>query len=73
MEGRLPLFRDNLLVRCAGLVVQNLKIHVQSFSSEPRHYCIVGCDTVYVLLAFEGLVEDEVALFMVRDHDVLVP
>ncbi len=27
---------------------------------------------MYVLLAFEGLLEDEVSLFVVRNHDILV-
>jgi len=72
LEGCLPLFRDDLLVRCAGFVVQDLEVHVQAFGSKPRPDCIVGCDTVHVLLAFEGLLQDEVTLFVVRDHDVLV-
>ena len=72
MEGCLPLFRNDLLVRCAGFVVHDLEVHIQAFGSKPRHDCIVGCDTVHVLLAFEGLLKNEVALFVIRYHDVLV-
>ena len=72
MEGCLPLFGDDLLVLCAGFVVHNLEVHVQAFSSKLRHDCIVGCDTVNVLLAFEWLLKYEVSLLVVRYHDILI-
>ena len=72
LEGSFPFERDGMFVRCAGLVVQDLEVNQQAPDRETRHDCAVGCDAINVLFAFEGLLQDEVAILVVRNHDVLV-
>ena len=72
LEGCFPFERDGLFVRCAGLVVQDSEVNRQATGRETRHDRVVGCDLMHILFEFDGLLQDEVAILVVRDHDVLV-
>jgi hypothetical protein len=68
----LPGDRDGVLVSCAGLVVEDLKINPKTSGSQSGHDGIVCFDAVLVTPGFEGLLKDEVAIGVVGNHDILV-
>ncbi len=39
--------------------------------SQMSHDCVVGCDAVAITLRLEGLLEDEVAISVEGNHDIL--
>ncbi len=67
-----PLEGDYLLVCHAGLFVKNLEVH-QETSCQACHNGIVDCNTIVVTFGLESLLEDEIAIGVEGDHDVLVP
>ena len=68
----LPGDRDGVLVSCAGLVVEDLKINPKTSGRQSGHDRIVCFDAVLVTPGFEGLLKDEVAIDVVGNHDILV-
>ncbi len=56
----------------AGFVVHDLEINRQTSCSQTSHDNVVGSKTMGIALGFEGLLEDQVAICMVRNHDILV-
>jgi hypothetical protein len=73
LEFCIPLEGDCFLVRCAGLVVENLEVHQETPCCQACHNGIVGCNLMVVTFGLEPLLEDEIAIGVEGDHDVLVP
>ena len=72
LELGLPFERDGFFVGSTGFIVQDLKIHGETMRGETRHDGIVGGNTVGVSSSLERLLEDQVAIRMVGNHDILV-
>ncbi len=56
----------------AGFIVHDLEINRQTPCSKISHDDVVGSKTMGITLGFERLLEDQVAICMVRNHDILV-
>jgi hypothetical protein len=73
LEFCIPLEGDCFLTCSAGLVVDNLEVHQETPCYQACHNGIVGCNLMAVTFGLERLLEDEIAISMEGDHDVLVP
>jgi hypothetical protein len=73
IEFCVPLEGDCFLVCHAGLVVKNLEVHQETPCCQACHNGIVGCNSMVVTFGLECLLEDEIAIGVEGDHDVLVP
>ncbi len=73
LEFCIPLEGDCFLVCHAGLVVKNLEVHQETPCCQACHIGIVGCRSTVVTFGLEHLLEDEVAIGVEGNHDVLVP
>ncbi len=72
LEGGVPLEGDCFFISRAGFVIQDLEINREPTSRQTSHDCVVGCDAVAVNLGLDGLLEDEVAVGMEGNHDILI-
>jgi hypothetical protein len=72
LELGTPRKGDCLFEGSAGVVVHDLDINRQPFCSQMSHDDVVGSKMMGIALGFEGLLEDQVAICMVRNHDILV-
>ncbi len=72
LEGGIPLEGDCFFIGGAGFVIQDLEINGESPGCQTRHNGVVCCDAVAVALGFESLLEDEVAVGVEGNHDILV-
>ncbi len=72
LESGIPLEGDCFFISGAGFVIQDLEINRKPTSFQTSHDCVVGCDAVAVTLRLEGLLEDEVAVGVEGNHDILV-
>ncbi len=72
LEGGIPLKGDCFFISGAGFVTQDLEINGEPTGHQMSHDCVVGCNAVAVSLGLEGLLEDEVAIGMEGNHDILV-
>ncbi len=73
LEGGGPLEGDCLFViGGAGSVIQDLEINVEPMGCQKSHNGVVCCNAVAVTLGLESLLEDEVAIGVEGNHDVLV-
>ncbi len=73
LEGGVPLEGDCFFISGAGFAIQDLDINGEPTGCQTSHdYCVVGCNVVVVTLGLEGLLEDEVAIGVEVNHDILV-
>ncbi len=68
----LPDDSDGMLVGCTSLVVEDLEINCKTSGCQRGHDGIVGGNAMLVAPGFEGLLEDEIAIGVIGNHDVLV-
>ena len=64
--------RDGFLVGCTCFVIEDLKVNSEASGFQTGHDGVVRCNTVLVTPGFECLVQDEVCISMVGNHDVLI-
>ncbi len=72
LDGGVPLEGDCFFIRRVGFVIQDLEIHGEPMGCQTSYESVVGCNAVAVTLGLEGLLEDEVAIGMEGNHDILV-
>ncbi len=72
LEGGIPLEGDHFFIGGAGFVIQDLEINREPPDHQTSHNGVVCCDVVAVTLGLESLMEDEVAIGMEGNHDLLV-
>ncbi len=72
MESGVPFEGDPFFIGGAGFVIQDLEINREPLCHETRHDGVISCNAVAVALGFEGLLEDEVAISIEGNHDILV-
>jgi hypothetical protein len=72
LECGVPLEGDNLFIRRAGFVIQDLEINGETASSQARHDRVVGSNAMAITLGLEGLLKDEVAVSVKGNHHILV-
>ncbi len=63
---------DCFFIGGAGLVIQDLEINREPPCHQTHHNGVISCNAVAVTLGFESLLEDEVAVGVEGNHDVLV-
>ncbi len=73
LESGVPLECNGFFVCRAGLVVENLEINQNTPGCQAFHNGIVGCNAMAVAFGLECLLEDEIAIGVEGNHDVLVP
>jgi hypothetical protein len=73
LEFCIPLEGDCFFVCHAGLVVENLEVHQETSGCQACHNGILGCNAMAVTFGLECLLEDEIAISVEGNHDVLVP
>jgi hypothetical protein len=73
LEFCVPLEGDCFLVCRAGLVVKNLEVHRETPCCKAFNNRIVGYNLMAVTFGLERLLEDEIAISVESDHDVLIP
>jgi hypothetical protein len=73
LEFGIPLEGDGFFVCHAGLVVEDLEVNQKTPGCQACHNGIIGNNVMVVALGLECLLEDEIALGMESNHDVLVP
>ena len=67
-----PFDFDDVFVRSAYFVVEDLKVNFMAAGAETSHDGVVSCNTVLVFFSFEGSDKDGVGVTMICRHDVLV-
>jgi hypothetical protein len=72
LEGGVPLEGDCFFIGGAGFVIQDLEINGESPGCQTSHNGVVCCYVVTVALGFEFFLEDEVAVGVEGNHDILV-
>ncbi len=72
LESGIPLEGDCFFIGGAGFFIQDLEINGEPPGCQTRHNGVISCNAVVVTLGFEGLLEDEVAIGVDGNHDVLV-
>ncbi len=72
LELGTPRKGDCLFEGSSGFIVYDLEINRQTPCSQTSHDDVVGSKTMSIVLGFERLLEDQVAICMVRNHDILV-
>ena len=68
----LPGDSDGMLVGCTSLVVEDLEINCKTAGCQMGHDGIVGGNAMLVAPGLEGLLEDEIAIGVIGNHDILV-
>ncbi len=72
MESGIPFEGDCFFIGGAGFVIQVLEINREPPGHQMRHNGVIRCNAVTVALGFEGFLEDEIAVGVEGNHDVLV-
>ncbi len=72
MESGVPFEGDHFFIRGAGFIIQDLVINREPPCRQMHHNGVIRCNAVAVALGFEGLLENEVAIGMEGNHDVLI-
>ncbi len=72
LESGVPFEGDCFFIGGAGFVIQDLEIDGEPPDHQLRHNGVIRCKAVAVALGFEGLLENEVAVGVEGNHDVLV-
>jgi hypothetical protein len=73
LELGIPLEGDGFLVCLTGLVVKDLEVHLKTLGCQAQHNGSVGGNTMAVPLGLECLLEDEIAIGVEGNHDILIP
>ncbi len=73
LEFCIPLEGDGFFECHTGLVVKNLEVNQKTPGCQACHNGIVGYNALAVTFGLECLLEDEIAVSVEDDHDVLVP
>ncbi len=55
LEGGIPLEGDDLFVRQAGFIIQDLEINGETSGCQASHDCVVGGNVMTIALGLEGL------------------
>jgi hypothetical protein len=71
-ESGIPFEGDCFFIGGTGFVIQDLEINGEPPGRQMRHNGVIRCNAVAVALGFEGLLENEVAVSVEANHDVLV-
>ncbi len=71
-ESGIPFEGDCFFIGGAGFVIQNLEINGEPPGRQTHHSGVIRCNAVVVPLGFEGLLENEVAIGVEGNHDVLL-
>ena len=72
LEFDLPSDGDGVLVVRASFVVEDLQINCETTCSQTSHDGIVGSNAVLVAPGLKGLLQDEIAIGVMGNHDILV-
>ncbi len=72
LESDVPVEGDCFFKGDAGFVIQDLEINRESLGRQMHHNGVICCNAVAVTLGYEGLLEDEVAVGVEGNHEVLV-
>ncbi len=72
LEGGIPLEGGCFFINGTGFVIQDLEINGEPTGHQMSHDCVVGCNVVAVTHGLKGVLEDEVAVGMEGNHDILV-
>ncbi len=72
LKSGIPYEGDSFFIGGAGFVIQDLEINGEPPGHQTHHNGVIRCDAVAVALGFEGLLENEVAIDVEGNHDVLV-
>ncbi len=73
LEFCIPLEDDGFSLCHAGFVVKNLEVNQKTRGCQACHNGIVGCNAMAITFGLECLLEDEIAICVKGDHDLLVP
>jgi hypothetical protein len=73
LEFCVPLEGYCFLVCRTGLIVKNLEVYQETPCCQACHNGIVGCNSMVVTFELECLLEEEIAINVDGNHDVLVP
>ncbi len=72
LEVGIPLEGDGFFISRAGFVIQDLEINGEPMGCQTSHDCVVGFNAEAVTLGPQSLLEDEAAVGMEDNHDILV-
>ncbi len=72
LEGGVPLEGNHFFIGRAGFVIQDLEINGEPTGHQMNHNSVICCNAVAVTLGLESLLEDEVAVGITSNHDILV-
>ncbi len=72
LESGNPFEGDCFFVGGAAFVIQDLEINGKPQSCQTHHNGVIRCNVLAVALGFEGVLENEVAIGVEGNHDVLV-
>ncbi len=73
LEGGIPLEHDCFFIGGAGFIIQGLEIsNEKPMGRQKSHDSVVCCNALADTLGIESLLEDEVAVSMEGNHDILV-
>jgi hypothetical protein len=72
LKGGVLLEGNCFFIGGAGFAIQDLEMNGEPLGRQMHHNGAVCCNAVAVALGFESLLEDEVAVGMEGNHDVLV-
>ncbi len=72
LEGGVPLEGDCFFIGGAGFVIQDLEVNREPTGRQTSHDSVVCCNVVAVTLGLKSLLEDEVAVGVEGNHDILV-
>ncbi len=72
LDGGVPLEGDCFFIGKAGFVIQDLEINREPTGHQMSYHSVVCCNAVVVTLGLESLLEDEVAIGVESNHDILV-
>ncbi len=68
----LPGDSDGMLLGYTSLIVEDLEIDCKTAGCQRGHDGFVGSNAMLVAPGLEGLLEDEIAIGVIGNHDVLV-
>ncbi len=72
MESGIPLEGDHFFIGGAGFIIQDLEINREPPGCKTSHNSVLCPNAVAVTLGLVSLLEDEVAISVEGNHDILV-
>ncbi len=72
MESGIPFEGDCFFIGSACFVIEDLEIKGEPPGYQTHHNGVIRCNGVAVALGFQGLLENEAAIGVEGNHDVLV-